>query len=593
MIREMQRAVVLAWRRYPVATTIAVLLTPVLAISTAASAVIQRSLVNSASGATPAGVVIIAVLAGLVLTAWLVLGGLQQNLFDMVSLRLAPEFRTQALGLIDARARFEDLGDPTYQDDIERIRRDPMAPHMLPRLLLTALVAIVSLILSVLLLLSVDWRLVVVVVGAATSLAISLLLSRREVREEEELTVLERGERQLHRLCVDPRGVEEIRSYAAGGLLSAEASRAWERIASRRLRSQLRAQAWRGASWILLGVGLVWGFQILAVGIADGQHTIGDLALLIILTSSLRGQLSTAFSQFTTIAAQASSVAAFARLRKRSIQRADEGPALGDTQRDTLTTGISLRGVGFTYARAQRPTLVDLTLDLPAGSLVAVVGENGAGKSTFSNLLLGLLTPTEGSFTVDGAAVDASAWRRRTSGAFQDFMKPRLRVREAIGLGDTALIENSEVILSALTSAGGDRLHADLPDGIETSLAKGNGADLSHGQWQTIALARSAMRANPLLMILDEPTSALDAHAEYELFQWFARQARESARDRGTISLMVSHRYSAAYLADRILVIDAGRIIEHGTHAELMQTQGRYRTMFELQRDAYLGPSPA
>ena len=282
-----------------------------------------------------------------------------------------------------------------------------------------------------------------------------------------------------------------------------------------------------------------------------------------------------------SVAPLGSAMQALVRLRRQT-----EGRTRPPATAGSLYDGIAIVSGEFTYARATTPALVDLDLDLRAGSLIAIVGENGAGKSTLANLLLGLLTPSSNHLLIDGIDVDPEAWRQRTTGAFQDFIKPRFLVREAVGIGDPTRIDDPGAVEQAVISAGADGLIARLPHGIDTSLAEHG---LSHGQWQMIALARSRMRVTPLLQVLDEPTSALDAHAEFELFQWFANSAREAGAARGCISVMISHRYSAAYLADRILVMHEGRLIESGTHEHLMALNGTYKEMFELQRDAYLG----
>ncbi len=583
---EMRAGLRLGWGHAPVAMVLAIFLSLLTAVSTAASAAVQRALVDSAGQASPGRIVVLALLAGLVFTTWLVLQRLGVNLWSIVNDRTVPELRAQTLALIDGRAEFESITDPAFLDDVERLRTTPISPIDLPWVLLSATRTLIDLGLSVALLISVDWRLSVIVLGALASLAVSLIASRKEIREFELLTLLERSERYLHEICVEPRGVEEIRSYDCGPSLSSAAASLRDDIAARRFKTQLRALSWVGASWIVLGATLVVGLLTVADGVPTGEHTVGDLVLVITLSIALRGQLAGTLETVKSVAPLWSAMQALVRLRERA--GAPRPPAAA---RSELRESITLDGVEFAYARSDAPVLTDVDLRLPRGSLIAIVGENGAGKTTLANLLLGLLTPTAGEFLVDGDRVDPHAWRRHTTGAFQDFMKPQLLVGKAVGIGEPSLIDDRAAVEDAIAAAGARSLIDSLPDGIDTSLAKRDGTGLSHGQWQMIALARSRMRAQPLLQVLDEPTSALDAHAEFELFRWFAASAREAAAARGRISVMVSHRYSAAYLADQIMVVHEGRLVESGTHADLMALGGTYKEMFDLQRDAYLGSS--
>lgn len=583
LLREMGRALRRAWRRTRLAMVLAVLVMVLASATTAASAAVQRALIDSAEEGSPGQIALIAVTAGGIFTIWLSLARIAGPMWDQVVHRVAPELRAEVLELIDQRARFEDIGDPEFLDDLERLRRDSAAPVYLPWLLIANASGFLGLGLSVGLLLSVDWRLLVIVAGALVSLALSLVAARTEIRETERLTLLERSERRLHEVCVEPRGVEEIRSYDSGSYLNAAAVELWTQLADQRLRIKLRALVWPGVGWVLLGTSLVLGLVLVGGGVAAGTHSVGDLVVVIVLTIGMRGQLAGTIDQIGEIGPRISTVKAMARIR----DRAGRAPRVA-AHDGTLRGGLELRQVGFTYARATRPTLTGIDLNLAPGTLVAIVGENGAGKTTLANLLLGLLEPTQGRFLVNGREVAAAAWRQRTSGAFQDFMKPRFTVREAVGIGDPPRIDDRQAVERAVVGESADFI-ASLPAGLDTSLAPRVGTDLSHGQWQLVALARSRMRQDPLLLVLDEPTSALDAHAEFELFGSFAETARQAAADRGAISIMISHRYSAAYLADRILVVDDGRIVEQGTHAELMALRGLYFEMFELQRIAYLG----
>jgi ATP-binding cassette subfamily B protein len=236
--------------------------------------------------------------------------------------------------------------------------------------------------------------------------------------------------------------------------------------------------------------------------------------------------------------------------------------------------------------------LSEVDLHLPAGTTVAFVGENGAGKSTLVKLLCRFYEPTDGRITVDGVnlgAFDPAAWRERIAAGFQDFIRFAFLARESVGVGDVRAIDDEAAVLAALERADARELVDRLPAGLETQLGReaGDGVELSGGQWQKIALGRAMMRTRPLLLILDEPTSALDAHAEHELFERYVASARAVARATGGIAIFVSHRFSTVRMADHIVVVDGGSIVEHGTHHELVANGRLYADLYKLQAAAY------
>jgi ATP-binding cassette subfamily B protein len=256
-----------------------------------------------------------------------------------------------------------------------------------------------------------------------------------------------------------------------------------------------------------------------------------------------------------------------------------------------LRDGIVVRQVSFAYPGSGRAVLDRVSLRLPAGKVVALVGENGAGKTTVIKLLSGFYRPDSGQILVDGvdlAQLPPHEWRRRVSAAFQDFAQLEFTAGETVGVADLPRLDDPAAVGAALARAGATSVVDGLPQGLGTQLGTRweGGVDLSGGQWQKLALARGLMRDDPLLVVFDEPTAALDAQTEHALFERFAAAARAGSAH-GTVTLLVSHRFSTVRMADLIVVLDGGRVLESGSHAELMAAGGLYAELYRLQSRAY------
>ncbi|MEA3186140.1 MAG: ATP-binding cassette, subfamily bacterial, partial [Ilumatobacteraceae bacterium] len=233
----------------------------------------------------------------------------------------------------------------------------------------------------------------------------------------------------------------------------------------------------------------------------------------------------------------------------------------------------------------------DLDLHLPAGAVVAVVGENGAGKSTLVKLLARMYAPTSGGIMIDDvdlAHIVTDQWRQRLAGAFQDFYRFELHAQQTVGVGDLPRVDDRPATHSAVDRAGAHDVIDRLAYGLDTQLGPSwdEGAEVSFGQWQKLALARGFMRDQPLLLILDEPTAALDAETEHALFERFAEASRAHAFT-GRVTVLVSHRFSTVRMADLIVVMDGAHVVEHGSHEALMAANGQYAELFRIQAAAY------
>ena len=257
---------------------------------------------------------------------------------------------------------------------------------------------------------------------------------------------------------------------------------------------------------------------------------------------------------------------------------------------DPLRGEIKFENVSFAYPGSETQALTDLSFTVRAGETLAVVGRNGAGKTTLFKLICRLYDPSQGRILIDGVDIrdfDPKHLRRQIGAMFQDYVDYQATAAENIGLGNVPQISDRAAVVSASKQAGSDELIANLPAGYDTALGKwfDAGVNLSGGEWQKVALARAFMRQDARVLLLDEPTSALDAQAEYDLFE------RLRSLTHGRTAVYISHRFSTVRRADRIVFLEHGRLVEEGTHEELIALGGRYARLFRMQAAAYTGES--
>ncbi|WP_141725164.1 ATP-binding cassette domain-containing protein [Micromonospora pallida] len=434
------------------------------------------------------------------------------------------------------------------------------------------------------------WLLVLLVLAAAP-----LWCDRagRKIESHAEISTAEafRLQRHLFDVATDAAAGKEIRTSQAGHRVAQLQAAAFHEATVGRYSARVRAAWLRAAGWTVFVAGFIACLGIVARQAAAGTATPGDVVLVVTLTINLQQTVQTAVSQLATTMNAGLFLDPYLWLRaylqqERSARRGDLPPP------ERLTTGIRLDRVGFSYPGAAEPVLADVDVLLPAGSVVALVGEFGSGKSTLVKLLSRFYEPSLGRITIDGTDlrdIQTEQWRRRTSAAYQDFGRyPQMTFAEAVGLGDIRRLDDVDAVGRAIDAADAQGIVRRLPAGAATRLSPlYGGVDLSEGQWQKTALARASMRTDPLLFMLDEPTASLDAPSEHAIFQRYMQRARQLAARNGAITLVVSHRLSTVAGADLVLVLHRGRLVEQGTHDQLMAAGGRYSELFGLQARAY------
>jgi len=326
-------------------------------------------------------------------------------------------------------------------------------------------------------------------------------------------------------------------------------------------------------------------YLFVALQAVAGRLTLGDLTLYTTAAQSVQNSIQGILGGFTGMFEHNLYLNnLYELMEKRS---AIPMPAQPVPVPQPLRGEIRFEDVSFTYPGASASALSELSFTATPGETLAIVGRNGAGKTTLFKLICRLYDPTEGRILIDGVDIrdyDPAELRAQIGGMFQDYVTYQATAAENIGLGSLQAITDRKAIVNAGRRAGADELISTLPDGYDTALGKwfDAGVNLSGGEWQKVALARAFMR-DARILLLDEPTSALDAQAEYDLFE------RLKSLTRGRTAVYISHRFSTVRRADRILFLEHGRLVEQGTHQQLMRLDGRYARLFRLQAAAYTG----
>lgn len=481
--------------------------------------------------------------------------------------------------------------DPEFYDQLTRARREAThRPLAVAGELLGLLGAIVTLLGFVALLLSFSALAVLLLLVAAIPAALAELRFSRatfELRNRRATDARMLG--YLEYVLASDEHAKEVMMLGLGPTLLSRYQGVSEAIWS-----EERSLALRRTLWVVLlsqvGTLTFYGcYGFIAIRAATGDLGLGDMTMYVL--AFRQGQLSFQAILLSLGSLYEHDLYMSNLLSFLAIPVEQRPLALGPAP-ESNDRGIRFEGVGFRYPDQDRFALRNIDLVIPPGQTLALVGHNGAGKSTFIKLLAGLYEPSEGRILLDGhdlRTYPRDELRRRLSVVFQDFNQYQLSARENVGFGSPDHIGDDGRIAAAIEGGGASEVIDELPQGLRTQLGRWfhGGVDLSGGQWQRIAVARAFMRREADILILDEPTAALDIDAEAEVFE------RVRTLGSGRTSILISHRFANVRLADRVIVLEASGVLEDGTHEELMARDGVYAAMFRKQARGYAEQSAA
>ncbi|HET7767155.1 MAG TPA: ABC transporter ATP-binding protein, partial [Chloroflexota bacterium] len=391
-------------------------------------------------------------------------------------------------------------------------------------------------------------------------------------------------------LLIDKADAKETRVFGLGDYFLRLYHQTFDAYHGRLAGERLRNWWWTLLLACANAAAIVIGYGSVALAAVSGRITLGDFLLYSQALYTVRDQLQSLVWQISGLYEGNLFIRNLFEFLDLPETMPPLPPGSAAPVPRPLTHGIELRGVGFRYEGRDTPVLDDVSFTIPAGQTVALVGENGAGKTTLVKLLTRLRDPTAGAVLVDGIdlrALDVDEWRRHVAVVFQDFARFNLPAHENIALGDLRRLDDRAAVETAATKGGAVTLVERMPEGYDTMLGRrfastgSDGVDLSGGEWQRVALARAFMREDAQLLVLDEPTAALDARAEHEIYLRF----KELTQGRST--LLISHRFSTVKMADHIVVLEGGRIVEQGSHAALVARGGMYARLYAMQAERY------
>ncbi|HYZ93558.1 MAG TPA: ABC transporter ATP-binding protein, partial [Actinomycetota bacterium] len=514
-------------------------------------------------------------------------------LLRIVGNRVEFLFRERATIAIEAHvvhlqgsvASIEHHERPEYLDRLQILKDHVFLLNHLYPALMSSVGAVARVAITVGLLMSVHPALIALVIFAVPTVVASSWRAGVERKAEEAAAPRRRLAKHFFDLATMAGPGKEVRVWRLGPRLISWRRTAWDQWFAQTAAVRARSAAWHALAWSLFGAAYV-GAIVFVSSIV--QASAGGVVVVVAAGANLSRFLGMTASQsdFLRWCLEAAQRLAWLEdyAASRAVREVVPAPA-------RIKRAIYLQDVSFRYPGTEAWVLQDVDLELPAGSVVAIVGENGAGKTTLVKLLSRFYEPTSGRILIDDvelAQISADEWRSKLAGAYQDFMRFEFSARRTIGIGDLPRMELESAVRTAVDRAGAVDVIDRLPSGLETQLGPtwAEGVEISFGQWQKLALARGFMRDAPLLLALDEPTAALDAETEHALFERFAEASRAS-RETGRVTILVSHRFSTVRMADLIVVIDGGRVVEVGSHDDLLARNGLYADLYGIQARAY------
>lgn len=584
LIRKSTR---LVWQAGPRKAVALALLQVVTAGLLAAQVIVVERLVSAvvglSSGATMQDLLIPLVAFAALTTATTMAGAVQNQLGRLLG-ESVTRLMWRSVSSIATTVTLRHFESPDFYDLLQRVQGNSARPFQVTQALTRILGGLTATVGVGLVLYTINPILVpLLAIGGIPLILTNRAESRLEFRFAVDQTTNQRERSYLTFLLTGRTEAKEIRAYDLGSRLSERLDRrhgeyvdALDAHVRRRLRLSLLGNF---ISAILLAGTMV----AVAWFIADGQIDVSQAGAAVVAIRMLQGQLQTLLGGIQTIFESGlflEDVDMFLRLGVEAEQDED-----GDEAPIGFNT-ITIDDLRFRYPGSDTDALRGVSTHIERGSLVALVGENGSGKTTLAKILAGLYDSDQGAVRWDGRDTrefSRASVRSRVAVIFQDFARYAFTARENVAAGDGTRPIDDERVLEASRAAGADVFVSKLPQKYDTILSRlfHGGRDLSGGQWQRIAIARAFYRDAPLV-ILDEPTASLDARAEYDLF------ASLRAVLKGRTAVFVSHRFSTVRMADQIIVLHAGRIVEAGTHSQLMAQDGRYSELFRLQASAYL-----
>ncbi|MBK8504976.1 MAG: ABC transporter ATP-binding protein [Saprospiraceae bacterium] len=478
-------------------------------------------------------------------------------------------------------AQFE---DPTFYDKLDRARRQTTGRVSLMTMVLFQLqdlITVASLLAG--LIVFEPWLVIILIIAIIPSFINEAYFSRTTYSLIKSWTPERRELDYIRFIGASDATAKEIKLFGLSNFLAKRFSFLADKYFNANKKLTIRRSIFGSIFHIVGDLAYYGAYVLIIIRTVTGIVTLGDLTFLSGAFARLRNQLQEIFSRLSKITEDALYLQDYFSFME--MNPLSNFPTKNLPFPPKIVSGFRFENVGFQYPSADRWVIRHLNFKLKAGEKLALVGENGAGKTTLVKLLTRLYEPTEGRIYLDDIDIreyEVTAYHEAVGVIFQDYVKYYFTAAENIAVGKIELLHNQEKIESAAQASLADQVVEKLPEKYQQMLGRrfSGGKDLSGGEWQKIALARAYMKEAQLL-ILDEPTATLDARAEYEAFQRFAELTS------GKTAVIISHRFSTVRMADRILVLSQGQVLELGSHEELVATKGLYAELFNLQAAGY------